>query len=43
MTVREDGSYTVYVQGEGRRTYTGNLQLIDGKIRYKNSDGATGT
>ena len=33
----------IYVQGEGRRTYIGNLQLIDGKIRYKNSDGATGT
>ena len=43
LSVREDGSYTVTVQGEGRRTFTGQLQLIDGKIRFRNSDGATGT
>jgi hypothetical protein len=40
MTIQEDGSYSAVASS---RTITGALQLVDGKVRFKSSEGTTGT
>jgi hypothetical protein len=51
MTIKEDGSYEIVVQGNPARgggirrntTVSGTMQFVDGKALFKHSNGSTGT
>jgi hypothetical protein len=43
MTINNDGSYFGTVSSQPPITVMGNLQIVDGKARYKGATGATGT
>jgi hypothetical protein len=43
LTIQEDGSYSAVAYTKPSRTITGALQLVDGKVRFKTSEGTTGT
>ncbi len=42
LTIKEGGSYSAFVPA-ANTTVTGTMQVIDGKVRFRTADGATGT
>lgn len=42
ITVQRDGSYSTVIYTQPPRSAKGRLELIDGKFRFKSSDGSAG-
>ena len=42
ITVQRDGSYSTILHTQPPRSARGRLELVDGKFRFKSSDGSSG-
>ena len=43
ITVQRDGSYSTVLHSQPPRTTKGRVEIVDGKFRFRSSDGGAGT